>query len=376
MTNKWHIPLFNLSFGEEEKQAILEAIDAEWISMGPRTREFESRWEEYYNHSTLAVSSGTAALALSLKALNLKQGDEVILPSLTFVADANCVLQMGGTPVFADIVSLNYPVISPDDIEKKINSRTAAIIVVHYAGYPAPIDDICRIARKHGIALIEDCAHSPLVKFKNKLLGTFGDFGCFSFFANKNISTAEGGMLICKEREHYKQAMLLRSHGMTALSWDKQQGHSFQYDVIIPGYNYRIDDIRSSIGLAQLDKLPSINRIRGEKTKYYWHLLSSEKGLIIPFHNLGLPSSYYIFPLVLPNHTMRESLADSLRNKGIQTSLHYPPIHHFTAYQSFQTSLPNTEKYGQQALTLPLFPALTNSEIELICDIIISEKIK
>lgn len=370
MNTPWKVPLFDLSFEKEEEQALLKALKTGWISMGPQTQAFEKSWQNIYHQPSLAVSNGTAALSLALKALDIRPGQEVILPSLTFVADANCIVHEGGIPVFADIESLEYPAISPQDILSKVTSRTAAIIVVHYAGYPAPIQEITEFASQKGIPVIEDCAHSPLVNFNNRLLGTYGAFGCFSFFANKNMTTAEGGMIISKHQKHHEICTLLRSHGMTTLSWDKQKGHSFHYDVIRPGYNFRIDDLRSTLGLVQLKKLPSINQARCKQADYYKSLLTNISGIKVPFSHLDLPSSHYIFPVVFTETNMREKAALALRSKGIQTSLHYPPIHLFQAYRKYRCSLPHTEQFAQHSLSLPLYPSLKACEITLICDII------
>ncbi len=369
-SQSWRIPLFSLSFDEEEKQALTRALDSGWISMGPQTRKFEDSWSNMYSYPSLAVSSGTAAISLALQALDIRPGQEVILPSLTFVADANCIIQQGARPVFADICSNTYPVISPREVEQKISPQTAAILVVHYAGYPAPVDEITKIAEKHNIPVIEDCAHSPFVKYKQQFLGTFGEFGCFSFFANKNITTAEGGMLISKSLGKHNLCKLLRSHGMSTLSWDKHKGHSFQYDVTQPGFNYRIDDIRSTLGLVQLKKLSHLNQRRKEVTNNYWNLLASLQQITLPFYSMNLPSSHYIFPVVFSSNLQRSKIASLLTKEGIQTSLHYPPIHLFTAYTSFKADVPHTETYAECCLTLPLFPSIKQHEIELICGII------
>ncbi len=366
----WKILLSDISFSNEEKNALLEVLNSKWITMGPKTQLFEEKWEKIYKSYSLAFSSCTAALFTALACINIKENDEVILPSLTFVADANVVTHFKAKPVFAEINSLDYPVITLDTIKKVVSPRTKCIIVVHYAGYPAPIDEIANFCSEKGIFLIEDCAHSPLVKYKDKYLGTYGDFGCFSFFGNKNITTAEGGMLITKEEEFYKKAKLLRSHGMTKTSWDKKSGHCFDYDVTIPGYNFRIDDLRSAVGIIQLSKLPQINESRKKLVHFYWENLKDIEEIILPFYNKKLPSAYHIMPIVLASSNQRNNVAHALIDNKIQVSLHYPPIHLFTAYYPLGYHLPKTEKYYMRELTLPLYPDLSFDNVKKICSII------
>ncbi|WP_367362903.1 DegT/DnrJ/EryC1/StrS family aminotransferase [Mesotoga sp.] len=214
----YKIPLFDLNFGKEEEDAVIEVLQSKWISMGEKTTELENDFAERINaRHALAMTNCTAALHLALAILNIGPGDEVIVPSLTFVATANAVKYVCGTPVFADITSLEDLTISPEDIERKITDKTKAIMVMHYGGFACDMDKIMPVAQKHNLKVVEDAAHSPAATYKGKYLGTIGDVSAFSFFSNKNITTAEGGMLITNDDALAERAKLMRSHGMTAL---------------------------------------------------------------------------------------------------------------------------------------------------------------
>jgi dTDP-4-amino-4,6-dideoxygalactose transaminase len=250
-TMEYKIPLFKLNFGEEEIEAVTETIRSIWISTGPKFDELEKQFVDMFNVKyAVSLSNCTDALHIACILCDIMVGDEVICPSLTFAASVNCIKYVGATPVFSDIVSPEHINIDPVDIEKKITSKTKAIIVVHMAGFPAKMDEIMAIARKYNLKVIEDACHGPLSEYKGKKLGTIGDVGCFSFFSNKNISTGEGGMLITNNEEMAKKARLLRSHGMTTMSFQRASGHATKYDIVELGYNFRMDDIRASIGVV------------------------------------------------------------------------------------------------------------------------------
>jgi len=252
----YKIPLFDLNFGKEEEAAVIEVLRSKWISMGEKTTELEHNFAERINAKhALAMTNCTAALHLALAILDIGPGDEVIVPSLTFVATANAVKYVGATPVFADITSLEDLTISPEDIEKKITDRTKAIMVMHYGGFACDMDKIMFIARKHNVKVVEDAAHSPAATYKGEYLGTIGDVSAFSFFSNKNITTAEGGMLVTNDDSLAERAKLMRSHGMTTMSYERFKGHATSYDVVEVGYNYRLDNVRSALGVTQLKKL-------------------------------------------------------------------------------------------------------------------------
>lgn len=367
----YKILLFDLNFDRAEEDAVVETVRSKWISTGPKNVEFERKFAEMTGaKNAVALSNCTVALHMALLLNDIKPGDEVICPSLTFVATVNAIRYVNATPVFADIRSMNDLTIDPDDIERKITPRTKAIMLMHYGGFACDMNRIIQIAKKNNLKVIEDACHGPMSEYEGKKLGTIGQVGCFSFFSNKNISTGEGGMIITNDDSLYEKAKLLRSHGMTSLSYDRAKGHSTEYDVIELGYNYRMDDIRASIGLVQLDKLPRDLEIRAELRALYEKKLEGAEGIIVPFKGHKYFSSNYIFPIVLKDSTTdkRNRIREHLAAAGIQTSVHYPAVHRFSIYRDFTRPLPLTEYVADNLITLPMFSRLTHEQIEYICD--------
>ena len=365
----YKIPLFDLNFDEEEEKAVIETLQSKWISTGPKCAEFENLFEEKFNvNHALSLSNCTVGLHLALKVLGIKEGEEVICPSLTFVATANAIRYVNATPVFCDITSLEDLTISPDEIEKAITSKTKAIIVMHYAGFPCNMERIMDIAKRNGLKVIEDACHGPLSEYKGKKLGTIGDIGSFSFFSNKNLSTGEGGMLITNSEEYYEKAKLLRSHGMTTMSYERAKGHSTTYDVVELGYNYRMDDIRASIGVVQLNKLQEDLEKRIEIREKYIELLGDCENIILPFTENKEFVSNYIMPIVLKNsnHKKRDNFRNYLHKNGIQTSVHYPAVHRFSIYKKFAKKLPLTEYVADNEVTLPMYGNLRIEDVQVI----------
>ena len=369
---EWRVPLADLDYGPEENQAVLDVLNSRWLTMGAVTQEFESQFAAILGvKHALAVSNATVALHLACLALGIGPGDEVIVPSLSFVATSNAVLYTGAQVRFADILGSEELTISPQEIERSITPRTRAVIVMHYGGYPCRMAEIQEIASRHGLAVIEDAAHSPGASLDGRFLGTWGEVGCFSFFSNKNLSTGEGGMLVTNRDEIAEKVRLLRSHGMTSLTWDRYQGHAYSYDVVELGYNYRIDEIRSALGLVQLRKLNSNNTRRRKISEDYWKALQSSS-LSLPFKDWsekpGVSSSYHIFPVLLPEEVDRKTFIDSLRDAGVQTSIHYPPIHLFSYYRNRYPNiqLPHTEYVASHEVTLPLYPTMEASAFETV----------
>lgn len=360
----WKIPLADLDIGAEEAAVVLEVLRSRWLTQGERTKEFERRFADYVGAKhAFAVANCTAALHLAYAALGLGPGDEVIMPALTFVATANTALAVGARPVFADVASVQDWTLSPEDLARRITPQTRALAVVHYAGYAADMSAIVEVARAHGLAVVEDCAHSPGAVHKGKHLGTWGDIGCFSFFSNKNMTTGEGGMVVTDRDDLAEQLRLLRSHGMTTLTWDRHRGHAYSYDVVMPGFNYRLDEIRAAIGLVQLEKLNANNARREALVRRYQTALQHVPGVGVPFAGRE-DTAFHIMPILLPEGVKRRAVIDSLRAQGIQTSIHYPPVHTFSYFRAHHpASLPLTEHIGERTLTLPLFPAMTDLQV-------------
>jgi dTDP-4-amino-4,6-dideoxygalactose transaminase len=351
--------------GEDEKEALAEVVDSGWITMGDRVRAFERAFAaEHRAADAVAVSSCTAGLHLAMEALGIGPGDEVLVPSLTFVATANSVLYAGATPVFVDIEALDVPLISCADAAAKCTARTKAVVVMHYAGYLADGDLWRDFARGRGLHLIEDAAHAAGLERP----GIFGDVAAFSFFGNKNMTTAEGGMVIARDPDVVDKVKQMRGHGMTSGTMQRLTDGTLTYDVTMLGYNYRMDDLRAAIGLVQLRNLRRWNAKRARLTGVYRELLRLHcPGVCMPF-SLPRPSSHHILPVILPEGADRQRVADRLRDAGIRTTVHYPPIHQFSWYQSRfpSVSLPRTEAFCRRELTLPLHPKLEEQDVDRV----------
>ena len=362
----WRVPLADVNIGPEEEAAVSEVIRSGWLTMGAVTQAFEAEFAAFTGAKhALAVTNATAALHLACLALGVGAGDEVIVPSLTFVASANTIRYTGAQTVFADIESADWLCVSPQAIEASITPRSKAIMVVHYAGYACDMPAILEIARKHGLAVIEDAAHAVGASLQGKPLGTWGNIGCYSFFGNKNLTTGEGGMLVTDSDELAEKLRILRSHGMTTLTWDRFKGHASTYDVVDLGYNYRIDEMRAAMGRVQLAKLPAGNERRGELTALYRELLAELVPQIsLPFGEARSQGSYHIMPVLLPKGTDKLAVMASMKAQGIQTSWHYPPVHQFKIYQEqAHNPLPMTEQVAARQLTLPLYPTMTEEQV-------------
>jgi dTDP-4-amino-4,6-dideoxygalactose transaminase len=370
---QWKVPLADVDLGEEEIDAVERVLRSRWLTMGEVTREFERAFAAHVGaRHAIAVSNGTAALHLAYTALGLGPGDEVILPSLTFVATANTVLQAGARPVFADITSLDDLTISPKSIEASITPRTKAICVMHYAGYPCDMDKIMHIARRHALAVVEDAAHAPGAELEGRKCGAIGDIGCFSFFSNKNMAVGEGGMITTHRDDLAVKMRLMRSHGMTTLTWDRHRGHAHSYDVVALGYNYRLDEVHAAIGLVQLEKLAANNQRRGEVAAQYRRHLEAGPALKLPFEAPRGKASFHLFPVILGPGIDRAAFMEKMKAVGIQTSIHYPPIHRFSYYrerfEGREGELPLTEDVGRREVTLPLYPTMSDEQVQWVID--------
>ena len=367
----YKIPLFNLNFDEKEAQAAYDTIKSGWISTGPKNAELEQMFIDMWNVKyAVSMSNCTDALHVCCMVCGFDPGDEIICPSLTFAASCNCIRYVGATPVFADIVGPDNINIDPKDIERKITDKTKGIIVVHMAGFPCQMDEILAIAKKHNLKVIEDACHGPLSEYKGVKLGTIGDCAAYSFFSNKNISTGEGGMFITNNEEMASKARLIRSHGMSTMSYQRASGHATEYDVTCLGYNYRMDDIRAAIAIEQLKKLPKDLEARMDVRARYVERLSNISRVAVPFADNTEFVSNYIFPVVVLDSTkeQRNKLREYMHEQGIQTSVHYPAAHRFTTYKELGAVLPQTEYVTDNEITLPMYAALTIEQVDYICD--------
>jgi dTDP-4-amino-4,6-dideoxygalactose transaminase len=364
----WQVVLFDIDLNEAEIQAVTAVLTSRWIAMGAITAAFEDEFAAALGVSqAVAVSSGTAALHLAVQALGLGPSDEVIVPSLSFVASAATVALTGARPVFAEVCGAHNLTLDPADVARRITPRTRAIVAMHYGGYPADMVALQALARRHGLALIEDAAHAPVVRTPQGMLGTIGDIGCFSFFATKNIAMGEGGMVVARDEALLRRIRAMRAHCMTSSSWDKHHGRASSYDVNGLGLNYRPTDIGAAIGRVQLTKLHADRQQRHRLIKTYMDQLQGIPGIRLPFSDYAGDSAYHLLPIILAPEMSRELLQHELKGAGIQSSVHYPPTHLFSyyrdVYQYRDGDLPVTEAVAAREVSLPLHVRMTADQV-------------
>jgi dTDP-4-amino-4,6-dideoxygalactose transaminase len=351
--------------GPEEKAALAAVIDSGWVTMGDRVREFEQTFARLHDaEDSVAVNSCTAALHLILHSLGIGPGDEVLVPSLTFVATANSVLYVGARPVFVDIDSPTVPLMSLADAGARCTARTKAVILVHFGGYLADRLSWQSFARRKGLLLIEDAAHAPGLPE----VGTFGEAAAFSFYGNKNMTTAEGGAIIAHDSALREAIRRARSHGMTSGTRQRLDSRTPDYDVTMLGFNYRMDELRAALGLVQLSRLTEWNNIRLHLSQHYRQLIAQHcPSVTVPFRNKW-PSTHHLMPVVLPAQAGRQAVIDGLRSRGIQTTVHYPPVHRLSFYNGLCPSchLAQTEDFARRELTLPLHPQMSPAVVEFV----------
>ncbi len=365
------IPLFDLRLEDDDVAAVVEVLRSGWLTMGPRIQEFEDAFAEHLGVAhAIATSSCTAALHLACLTAGIGPGDEVIVPSFTFVATANAAVYCGARPVFADIIDRSRPVLDPVDVASRITPRTKAVVAVHFGGYAAPVDALATLCAERGIALLEDAAHAPVGDLHGRPLGTWGRAGAFSFFSNKVLSVGEGGLLATDDDAVADRARSLRSHAMTSGTWDRHRGHAETYDVTDFGFNYRMDEPRAALALSRLRRLRDEVVHRRRLTAIYRERLREYPGLIVPFDDVDVThSACYVMPVMLQDFRQRETIRRELRERhGVQTSIVYPAIHEFSVYADRfpRVSLPYTELAARSEVTIPLYPHMTEAQQERV----------
>ncbi len=380
----WRIPLSDLDFGSEEMAGVRRVVLSKWLSMGAEVQAFESEFAAMQEaRHALAVANASAGLHLAFLALQLGPGDEIIQPALNFVATANMTTAVGATPVFADIVDLSEPTIDPGHVERLVTPRTKAVVVMHYGGNLCRMAELAELCRSRGLALIEDACHAVGARYHNAgqrpphgvMAGSIGDISAFSFFANKNMAAGEGGMVITNRDDLAERVRLLRSHGMSSLTWDRHKGHASSYDVVANGYNYRLDELHAAIGRAQLAKLERNNERRRRLLEVYRGCLQSLAGWMMPFSDSIDYSSGHLMVVLAPTPEIRNRAVNTLREAHIQSSMHYPCIPDFSIFRQEQTDgISQTRQFTERAITLPLYPTMNADQVSDIVECLRSVK--
>jgi dTDP-4-amino-4,6-dideoxygalactose transaminase len=360
----WQVPLADVKMSPQDIRAVVDTYRSGWLSMGPRTEELENAFAKYVGAKhAFAVANGTAALHLACAACGLEPGDRAVAPSMTFVATVNAIAYTGAEPVFADIAGITKPWLAPATVESAIDDKTRAIMVVAYGGHPGSLPDLTEVAKHRQLVLIEDAAHALGTRVNGRHVGTFGTVGAFSLFANKNLPVGEGGMVVTDDDDVAAKVKLLRSHGMTTLTWDRHRGHASSYDVVALGFNYRLDEPRAALALSRLSRLDEANAARASIVERYRVALTDIDGLsLLDPAGPDVVDSSHLFAVVLDPDVDRDAFRRSLAEQGVQTSVHYPPIHHFSIYSHLAASLPVTDDYAARTVTLPLFPHMTRTQ--------------
>jgi dTDP-4-amino-4,6-dideoxygalactose transaminase len=367
------IPVFDIEVEQTDLDAVEEALRSGWWTMGPRVEALEVEFARRLGSSHgVALSSCTTALHLALLCAGVEEGDEVILPSFTFVATAAAVLYCRAVPVFADICGDHDLGIDPDEVERAMGPKTKAVIPVHYAGFPAAADRIAALCEERGIAMVEDCAHAPSASLGGKPLGTLGFAGCFSFFSNKVLAAGEGGMLVTDDEEAATRARLLRNQGLLHTSVQRHEGTAPRYEVAEVGFNYRVDEMRAALISSRMLRLDDEIARRCELMRRYRDGLREVQGVEVPYTDEGVEESSCYTMAVLVDPEKRDEARSRMADAGVQTTLAYTGVHEFTFWRELlpDVSLPRTEDVGRRIINLPLFPHLTEEQQDRVIQVL------
>lgn len=365
------IPVTKPYFNRDEEKEVIEVLRSGWVVQGPKVGILENLFAKLTGAKyAVATNSCTSALHLALLLLGIGKGDEVIVPSFTFIATPNSVLYTGATPVFAD-VGLDTYNLDPKDVEAKITKRTKAIIPVHQAGLAAPMPEFIAIAKKHNLAIVEDAAHGVGARINGKHTGTFGDIACFSLHPRKSITTAEGGMLVTNNKDFNTKSRILRSHGMSISDRARHESKKFideTYETL--GYNYRMSDVHAAIGVAQFRKLDFILKKRNDLANRYNQVFSSHRYIAIPAVPKGYIHSYqsYVIRLEEDIPLSREEIMNKLLKKGISARIGIKASHLAPHYRKKRVRLKNAELLAKSVITLPLYPEMTHEDQDFVID--------
>ena len=365
------IPYGRQSIDESDIKAVIEALQSDWLTTGPRVNEFEDAMATFTGAAHgIAVNSGTAALHCAMHAIGIEPGDEVIVPAMTFVATANCVCYQGGTPIIADVCR-DTLLIDPEDVRRRITSRTKAIIVVDYAGQPADWDLLRSIAKEHELVLVADGCHALGATDKGRSVGTLADMTTFSFHPVKHITTCEGGMIVTNNIEWTESMRRFRNHGMTTDGRQREEGRGWQYDVPGPGYNYRLSDIQCALGTSQLRHLPEWLAHRRAAANAYSEQLGDLAGIDMLHIRTNVEHAWHLLVVSVDESVhgvSREAMFHQLRKLGVGANVHYTPLTRLTRFSSSEGECPVAEMMGDKILTLPLHQQITDEQIEFVVE--------
>jgi len=361
-------------FGKEEKKELLEALDSGWVTLGPRTKQFEEDFAKYVGAKfAVGVTSCTAALHLSLLAAGVGINDEVITTIFTFSATANTIIHTGATPVFVDIDPLTFN-IDPAEIEKKVNKKTKAIVVMHYGGQSCDMDAIMKIAKKHKLVVIEDAATAVGTEYKEKRIGGIADMTCFSFHPIKNMSTGDGGMVTTNNEKYAERISILRLHGMSKDAWKRHSAAgSWKYDIVEPGFKYNMMDIQAALGIQQLKKLDTFIEIREKYASMYDTALAKIPEITLPYVAEYGKHARDLYTIRIDTKKLkltRDQIVDELKKMQIGVSVYYIPLYEFSYFKKEwklkSSDFPVADGIYQNMLSLPLYPKMKPVDVKYV----------
>lgn len=377
---RWRIPLTRTSLGEEEAAAAARVLRGKWLSMGEEVAAFEREFAGALGvRHAVALSNGTAALRVAYEAAGLRKGDAIAIPALTFVAALNVALRLGLKPVLVDVHAESDLTSGVAELEAALSREPhiRAFVSMPYGGWAPPMGELAAFCSSRNIILVEDACHGLLGRSGDRMIGTFGRVGTFSFFPNKNMTTGEGGMAVTEDDRVATKMRLLRSHGMTTMTWDRERGHAAGYDVELAGDNLRMDEVRAAIGREQLRKLEDANERRRRVAARIVEALRGRisQRLAIPFHDgpprpAGEVPAAHLLVAILPEALSRDAFRAALAERGVQTSVHYPPLDSFShsrqLFDASRAALAVTRRVERRLVTLPLAPDFTDEEVDYI----------
>lgn len=367
-----YIPFHKPFIKKDEINAVVKTLKNGWLTMGPKTAEFEDSFKKYIGSKhAIAVNSCTAALHLALKAIDLQAGDEVIIPAMTFAATGEVVCYFGAKPVLVDIEKDTHNM-DISKIEKVITHRTKAIIPVHYGGQPCDMNEIRKIAKKHRLYIIEDAAHSLPASYKGKKIGTIGDMTCFSFYATKTLTTGEGGMVTTQNRKWAEKIKILRLHGISKDAWKRySKDGSWYYEITDMGYKYNMTDIQAALGMSQLKKVERMWKMRREIAKRYNDAFKNIPEITVPFIKPDRTTAWHLYVIRLNTEALkidRNGFIKELGKRGVSSSVHFIPLHMHPYYRKNYgykpDDLPNACNAYKRIISLPIYPGMTRENVQ------------